>query len=168
MSRLRNPTVALPFRQAALRAQKPLPEAHPKTLRTVGNHLRKRRLDLNLLQKDIAERLGAHEATVNSWENNLRSPPLRFIPRILDFLAYRPCESECQTLGEEIILNRRLLGLSQKKLARYLGVDPGTLSRWKRNQAKPPERLQQKFLAFFTLRASRRAKLNWRNWHSLW
>ena len=114
----------------------------------MGNHLRKRRLDPNLLQKDIAERPGAHEASVDSWENNLRSPSLRFIPKILDFLAYTPCEGECQTLGEEIILNRRLLGLSQKKLARYLGVAPSTLSRWKRNQAKPPERLQQKLFAF--------------------
>jgi len=69
-----------------LKAQKPLPEAYPKELRTVGDHLRKRRLELGLLQKEVARLLGVHPATINNWENNHREPSLRGRLRLLDFL----------------------------------------------------------------------------------
>jgi len=131
----------------ALRAQKPLPEAYPKTLGTLGNHLRKRRLDLGLRQKDVAKRLGADVMSVNNWENNLRTASVRFVPKIIAFLGYCPWDSEPRSLGEKIVLNRRMMGLSQKQLARQLGVDPGTLSRWEKNKAKPPEKLRQKLCA---------------------
>jgi hypothetical protein len=42
--------VALHFCEVTLTAKKPLSEAYPKTLKTLGDHLRKRRLDLNLFQ----------------------------------------------------------------------------------------------------------------------
>jgi transcriptional regulator with XRE-family HTH domain len=116
----------------------------------LGNHLRKRRLDLALHQKDAAKRLGADETSVNNWEKNTKTTSLRFIPRIIAFLGYYPRNSEPRSLGERIVLTRRLLGLSQRKLARQLGVDPGTLGTWERNKAEPSEKLKRKLLAFFT------------------
>jgi hypothetical protein len=47
----------LPCCQIRLKAQKPLPSAYPQTLKTLGDHLRKRRLDLQLFQKDVAQML---------------------------------------------------------------------------------------------------------------
>jgi transcriptional regulator with XRE-family HTH domain len=133
----------LPFYQVALPVQKPLPEAYPKTLKTLGDHLRKRRLDLKLLQKQVGERLGASAASVYNWESGMFTPSIRFIPRIVQFLGYHPQKTTCRSFREGIILNRRRLGLSQKKLAHYLSVDPGTLSNWERDNRKPPERFNK-------------------------
>ncbi len=82
--------VALPFCQITLNAQKPLPSAYPQTLKTLGDHLRKRRLDLKLLQREVAQKLGVGESSIYNWENNLTKPALRYIPKIVKFLGYAP------------------------------------------------------------------------------
>ncbi|MBI2369480.1 MAG: helix-turn-helix transcriptional regulator, partial [Deltaproteobacteria bacterium] len=56
----------------------------------MGDHLRKRRLDLRLLQRQVAPRLGAAEATITSWETNQATPSVRFLPAIIRFLGYDP------------------------------------------------------------------------------
>src|SRR6266511_2668936 len=61
---------ALPFCHVTLRGRKPLPRAYPGSVRTLGDHLCRRRLDLGLLQREVAERLGADECTVTNWELN--------------------------------------------------------------------------------------------------
>jgi hypothetical protein len=45
----------LPFCHVGLSAKKPKSEAYPTALRTYGDHLRAKRLDLGLLQKQAAE-----------------------------------------------------------------------------------------------------------------
>jgi transcriptional regulator with XRE-family HTH domain len=57
---------------------------------TVGDHIRRRRLDLGLLQREVAERLGADAATITNWELNRTQPALRFLPAIVGFLGYPP------------------------------------------------------------------------------
>jgi len=54
----------LPFCHLTLKAKKPLPLGYPQILKTLGDHLRKRRLDLNLLQKEVAEIIGVDETTI--------------------------------------------------------------------------------------------------------
>jgi DNA-binding XRE family transcriptional regulator len=46
------------------------------------------------------------------------------MPRIIEFLGYVPYDAQAKTLGEQIIAYRKLLGLTQKELARRLGVGP--------------------------------------------
>jgi DNA-binding XRE family transcriptional regulator len=82
--------VALPCCHITLKAQKPLQCAYPQTLKTLGDHLRKRRLDLKLLQKVVAQKIGVGETSIYNWENNLTKPALRFIPKIVEFLGYVP------------------------------------------------------------------------------
>ena len=49
-------TVALPFCKIELKAPKPLyPIGYPQILKTLGDHIRKKRLDLGLLQRDVAK-----------------------------------------------------------------------------------------------------------------
>ncbi len=81
---------ALPFCHVRLRAQKPLPPAHPRELRTLGDHLRKRRLDLGLLQSEVAERLAVDETTIYNWERHRTQPARQLVPRILRFVGYTP------------------------------------------------------------------------------
>ena len=56
----------------------------------MGEHLRKRRLDLGLRQKDAAERLGASPKTYEYWEQGKYEPEFRFLPAIIAFLGYDP------------------------------------------------------------------------------
>ena len=128
------------FCQITLKAQKPLPSAYPQTLRTLEDHPRKRRLDLNLLQKEVTQRLGVCVPSIYSWENNLTKPAIRYIPKIIEFLGYVPFDTSNLSVGEKIVVYRRLLGLSQKKQAHRLGIDQSTLGKWERNKRQPPER----------------------------
>lgn len=134
----------------ALTAEKPPPDGYPRKLETLGDHLRKRRLDLGLLQRDVAQRLGVHKGTVHNWETNRTTPPLRFVPRIVQFLGYVPYYTTPSTLGKRILTARRLLGLTQKELARQLGIDPSTLGRWEGDKGKPSRGLFERLDAFLT------------------
>ena len=66
----------------------------------MGDHLRKRRLDLDLLQTEMAEKLGVDEMTICNWELNHTSPQLRFIPRLIAFLGYMPDDTRAESLGQ--------------------------------------------------------------------
>ena len=129
-------TVALPFCDVTLSAKKPQKEAYPKTLLFLGDQIRKRRLDLGLFQKDVAVIIGVDTTTVTNWEKNRGGPEFRFIPRIIDFMGYEPPPDEQHSLGERIRRYRYLHGISQKELARQIGIDPTTLSRLERNRGR--------------------------------
>lgn len=50
-------TVALPFCHLELRAARRKPATYPKQINSLGDHIRARRLDLNLLQKQVADQI---------------------------------------------------------------------------------------------------------------
>jgi transcriptional regulator with XRE-family HTH domain len=141
---------ALPFCHVTLRGQRPLPKAYPATLRTLGDHLRQRRLDLGLLQREAAEQLGVDPSTVTNWELNRTSPALRLLPRIIGLLGFDP--SSCgAAIGERLKAYRRHAGISQEQLARLLGLDPCRLSRWERGLQVPTGRYARLAAAFLGL-----------------
>jgi DNA-binding XRE family transcriptional regulator len=80
---------ALPFCQVTLRAIRQK-EGYPKQLRSLGDHIRRRRLDLGLRQRDVVAALGAGPDTVCHWETGRTGPPLGVVPRIVEFLGYDP------------------------------------------------------------------------------
>lgn len=127
---------ALPFCHVHLRAQKPLSPAYPSELRTLGDHLRKRRLDLGLLQREVAEQIGVDTTTITNWELGHSSADFRSLPAIVVFLGYDP-RPEPRTLGQGLKRHRKGLGMSQKELAGFLGVDPSTLAQWEREDRPP-------------------------------
>ena len=122
-SRLEILIPALPFCHAELRASEPRPAYYPKEINTLGDHLRKRRLDLKLLQEQIAEQIGIDEATITNWERNATAPAIRYIPAIIQFLGYHPLPPAL-SFPERLAAARRALGLSLRKMAAKLGVDP--------------------------------------------
>ena len=128
--------VALPRCHVRLRGQKAPPSAYPRGLRTLGDHLRKHRLDLSLLQREVAVRIGADGATVTNWELNHTQPALRFMPAIYRFLGYVPFPLT-GGVGERLRAHRIIRGWSQKRFARELGVDPSTLAKWEREERVP-------------------------------
>jgi len=129
----------LPFCHAELRAPKPKPSHYPQQLNTLGDHIRSRRLDLDLFQSDVAEQIGVDTTTICNWEGNASIPAIRYIPAVLQFLGYDPFPP-AHTLAERLVTARKGLGLSQQKLARSLGVDSGTLQSWEAGQRRPTAR----------------------------
>ncbi len=102
----------------------------------MGDHLKKRRCELGLLQKEVAFRLGVDDDTILNWEHGNTQPPVRFLPRIIRFLGYDPYPA-AKLLAEKLVAKRRQLGLSRKQLAKRLGVDEGTLAHWEKAQQEP-------------------------------
>lgn len=138
----------MPFCHVSLTASRPLPPGYPRHMRTIGDHLRKERLDLGLLQKDVAQRLGVDPSSVYNWENGRSSPKLSLMPQVLEFLEYVPIVSSSESVGEKVKALRRLMGVRQEDLARHLAVDPSTLGRWERGEGKPLPRHRLKVEAF--------------------
>jgi transcriptional regulator with XRE-family HTH domain len=62
----------------------------PHELRTLGDHLRKRRLALGLVQAEAAARMGVHALTVKNWERGLTVPTIQHQGQIVGFLEYAP------------------------------------------------------------------------------
>ncbi|TYO98443.1 hypothetical protein EDC39_10642 [Geothermobacter ehrlichii] len=64
---------------------------------TLGEHLRRKRIELGLKQKDLAARLGGTASTVWSWEHGWKIGK-RYYPKVIDFLGYRPAPEPDETL----------------------------------------------------------------------
>ena len=146
----RTDMVALPFCSITLTA--PKPSKIPQNPQTIGDHIRKRRLELGLTQAQVAIIVGVTESTVTNWEKNRTRPVLKPIPEIIKFLEYSPASTNPKTLGERIFEYRRTFGVSQKEMARRIGIDPTTLSRIERNRGKRLSSVEKKIADFFALR----------------
>jgi transcriptional regulator with XRE-family HTH domain len=137
----------LPCLPITLKALKPKePDFEPQTL---GEHIRKRRLELKLSQKAAGERLGVNAFTVFNWEKGKTEPPVTVMPAIVGFLGYRPY-SEPVNLAERLTAARRLRGWTIKKAARELGVDVGTWGAWELKGSIPWKRYQRMVEDFLT------------------
>jgi transcriptional regulator with XRE-family HTH domain len=147
-----------------LKAPKPPPEAYPKELNTLGDHLRKKRLDLGLTQTEVARQLNVHATTVQYWETNRVAPDLRSIPRIIRFLTYVPYKPG-QTFSERLRASRKARGVSQKELANILEVDPGTLARWEAGRSRPSKKHIQRLESHLNAASNRRQQAQ-RRWPS--
>ena len=92
---------ALPFCHIKLTAQKHSYLPKIEELITLGDHLKKRRFEFRLQQKDVAKLLGVDTQTVYNWEKNRSSPSLYQIPKVIEFLGYDPYTTK-ETLGGRI------------------------------------------------------------------
>jgi transcriptional regulator with XRE-family HTH domain len=126
----------LPFCHAELRVSKPKPVNYPKQINSLGDHIRTRRLGLKLLQEQVAEQIGVHEMTITGWESNATVPETRYMPGVIRFLGYDP-QSPADSIPERLAAARKSLGLSQRKMAAKLGVDPATLMDWEAGRHQP-------------------------------
>lgn len=138
---------ALPFCHLSLKAPRPKSELYPDELKTYGDHIRARRLDLGLTQRQAAEEIGVDEASVFNWESNRIEPAVRLIPNIIRFLGYCPFTPGLP-LTDWLKLTRQSLGYSQRKLAGRLGIDGGTLRRWESGERQPTTEYQGRIKSF--------------------
>lgn len=137
----------MPFCHVRLSAKRPQSEAYPTALRTYGDHIRAKRLDLGLIQKQVAEQIGVDETSIYNWESNRVEPAVRFIPRIHHFLGYCPYTPGLLVTGW-LKLVRQGLGYSQARMARALGIDEDTLKRWEAGRRRPSGEYRGRIVAF--------------------
>lgn len=115
----------------------------------MGEHLKRRRLDLKILQQQVAEEIGCSKASLLNWERGRAEPELRFMPAIIRFLGCDPTAPDSTlSIGERLRAARRAQGLSQEALARLLGIDPTTVREWEERgeQGRPARRVVKEFL----------------------
>jgi transcriptional regulator with XRE-family HTH domain len=129
---------ALPFCHSEIRAQKPKSERYPKEINSLGGHIRTRRLDLKLLQREVGDQIGVSGATITNWERNASTPVVRCMPAVIRFLGYDPLPP-AESLPEWLRSARRQLGLTQRKMAERLRVDPCTLRDWENGRHQPTQ-----------------------------
>lgn len=107
---------------------------YPIILSTVGEHIRKKRMDIGLHQSDVGRMLKVSKDCVTNWENGRNEPQIKHYPSIITFLGYNPVAVDESTWAGKIFVYRCENGLSQKKLAKMLGVDPTTVKAWERGR----------------------------------
>ncbi|MBI4467768.1 MAG: helix-turn-helix transcriptional regulator [Acidobacteria bacterium] len=132
-----------------LRGLRPFSHSYPKSLNTLGDHLRKKRLDLGLLQREVAVQIGVDQDTIWNWESNATHPALPLIPKVIEFLGYALyVRAACQT--EKLSRFRKTRGMSIKEMAGHLGVDPSTVAGWEAERHRPGRRYRRKIRGFFS------------------
>ena len=122
--------VSLPICNIQLKGQIPNRKPYPKELVTYGDHLKKRRLDLDLSQPEVAKMLKVQTDTITNWELNRNHPQINFLPRIISFLGYIPKFSTDNSIKRYRIEK----GITQREMAKILKIDPATLARIERGR----------------------------------
>jgi transcriptional regulator with XRE-family HTH domain len=127
------------------------PRGYPLSPRTIGEHIRKRRLDLGLLQIEIAKMIGVTESTIWNWEHGTE-PELRHMPKIIEFLRYVPFECPEDPMGR-LKYFKQVKGLSYEQLGEVMGRDPEQLTDWLSGRIKPCRRNLQVIYDFLLTEA---------------
>ena len=78
------------FAKIRIRAKKRRISGIPANPKTIGEHIRKVRLERGLLQKDLAKILKVSEDSISKWENNKNRPRKSQFSKIEDFLNCIP------------------------------------------------------------------------------
>ena len=112
-----------------LKALKPKP--YPENPRTVGEHVRKRRLEAGLSQAALARTLRVSAFTIIGWEKGRITPPTVTMGRVIQWLGYDPMPPG-ETLAERLKAKRRAMGWSQEEAAKVLGVHRSVFADWER------------------------------------
>ena len=112
------------------------PAAYPKELKRLGDHVRRRRLDLGLSQREVARRIGVRRESVQQWELGDFQPTVSCLPEVIQFLGYDP-RPEPTSWPEWLVWYRVGRGLSQIAMAGKLDVASRTLGLWETGKRKP-------------------------------
>jgi len=75
------------FCRVRLKGKKPKNKAYPKEVKTIGDAIRKRRLDLGLRQKDVAKIIGCDKTTILNWERGHTHPFANHMSKVVIFLT---------------------------------------------------------------------------------
>ncbi|MBY0377305.1 MAG: recombinase family protein [Gammaproteobacteria bacterium] len=129
--------LALPCLRYRKNHAKPLPKSCLIDPQTIGEHIKKRRMDLGLFQRDIAQLWNVTEETITNWENGYSEPQIGYYARIAMFLGYEWWRFDISALSGRIQDYRYRNGLSAKRLGQLLGVNMTTIRSWELEERVP-------------------------------
>jgi transcriptional regulator with XRE-family HTH domain len=118
-----------------------MPVSYPQIPISIGDNIRKKRMELKLLQKDVAKILGVTEDSITNWEKNRSVPQIHFFPGIINFLGHLPFEIDLTTFSGKIKAYRQINGLSQNKIGEIFKVDGTTVCSWELGENQPHKRM---------------------------
>lgn len=110
-------------------AKRPKNPLLPRQLESVGDHIRKCRIERRLSQPDVAELIGVDPLTITNWELGHTQPWVRYMPLIIRFLGYNPWANNDSTLGQKFKSWRMKEGLTIKQVGSLTGLDGKTVQR---------------------------------------
>jgi len=116
---------------------------YPESPQTIGQHLKKRRLDLRLTQSQAARIFGITYNTLSHWEIGQTEPEVCMLPAITQFLGYSPYPAPTN-FSEKIAALRMRLGLGKQRLADLLEADVKSVRNWESGRTKPLARWKKK------------------------
>ena len=137
----------------------------PKEPTTIGGHLRRRRLQLQILQSEASVRLEVSTVTLSRWECDKVYPTWAHHSRLIEYLGYDPFAAcglrdpysnetpgvaslSSATLGEHIRMRRLELKMTVKKCAQILKVDAKTMHGWEKHRHQPSAGQKERIMVF--------------------
>ena len=127
---------AVPFCNLRLQSDMPKDRATPKQVASIGDAIRKRRLDLGLFQAEVATGLGCNKMTVAKWELGHSTPQIAHFRQIVEFLGYRSLlgRNNHRRTTDQFPKSPRH---QPKDFATQLAIDQGTLAHYERGKREP-------------------------------
>jgi DNA-binding XRE family transcriptional regulator len=119
---------------------------YPEFPITVGEHIRKKRMDLGLLQREVAEIIGVTESSIWNWEHGTE-PELQYNPKIIRFLGYIPFDRPDGTVGR-LAWYKRTNGLTLNELGQQMQRHPDQLQEWLSGTRIPFRKSQERIELF--------------------
>lgn len=104
---------------------------------TIGDYLRKTRLERKLSQPKVAKIIGVTASIVTYWELNQRIPTVKKMPKIVSFIGYFPFEWKNESLKTQINYAKMMAGHSVEDMAQEIGCHPCTITNITREKTKP-------------------------------
>jgi hypothetical protein len=138
---------ALPFCQHRLISKKPISDAYPKKLNTLGDWIRKTRLDRGLTQERVDHLLGVVESCAPNWELGHTEPEIHYIPRIINFIGYCPYVPTAN-LVERLEAVMWALGLTRGELSGLVRTDESNFTKWLARMHCPSKKSLELIKAF--------------------
>jgi len=111
------------------------PKGYHQNPQTIGENIRKKRVDLGLLQRQVADMIGVRKDSIYNWERGVQ-PGLRFMPKVIEFLGYVPFIQPTDTLGR-LAYYKRINGLSYEGLSAQVGIHFEQLQAWLTGRTTP-------------------------------
>jgi transcriptional regulator with XRE-family HTH domain len=136
------------FVNLTLRCKRPINLAYPISLNTLGDHLRKVRLDRGMSQPQVAKLLKVTPDTVTGWELNRHQPPVRLAKGIIQFLGYIPFQEEALSIGRKLYFARLLTGKTQEQVSAKIGCDESNLRYIELGKRRPQKQTMAKIQSF--------------------
>ncbi len=140
----------------------------PKAPTTIGGHLRRRRLQLKILQYEAACRLKVSTVTLSRWECDKVYPTWPHQPAVVAYLCYDPftnpalgrpkgnetpvvaflSSAPSADIGQRIKKRRLELKKTRKQMAKGMGISVKTLWGWETKRHKPTGALRAHIVEF--------------------